>query len=247
MRRTPVLAVLALLGAGGLAAGARAAAGGPLGASLAAALRAFRDPALVEERATGPSEAVDCRRFDADGAPKAADLDAQIAKDFERPRDEDLDDPDSGGVRTLSMPELGLPLTRRTLRYVKYFARSPSGRAAFQARYRRSSLYRDHIEFALREAGLPEDLVWLAAIESGFDPRALSPSGATGLFQFMPETGALYGLDQSDWVDERRSLGRATTAAVAHLRDLYERFHRWDLALAAYNAGFDRVTRALDK
>jgi predicted Zn-dependent peptidase len=63
----------------------------------------------------------------------------------------------------------------------------------------------------------------------------------------MPETGALYGLDQSQWVDERRSLTRSTTAAVAHLRDLYERFRRWDLALAAYNAGVENVLRGMAK
>src|SRR4029078_5437282 len=85
------------------------------------------------------------------------------------------------------------------------------------------------------------------AVESGFDPRAVSRAGAAGLFQVMPETGQLYGLDQSPWVDERRSVYRATAPAVTHLRDLYERFHRWDLALAAYNAGYDRVVGAMDK
>ena len=63
----------------------------------------------------------------------------------------------------------------------------------------------------------------------------------------MPATGQLYGLDQSPYVDERRSLVRATRAAVTHLRDLYERFGRWDLALAAYNAGYDRVAAAVER
>ncbi|HVY45606.1 MAG TPA: lytic transglycosylase domain-containing protein, partial [Minicystis sp.] len=240
MARLARLCVLTV-SAAGLALGGRLAAGGPLGASLDAAIRAFRDPHLLDR--PEPPPALDCRRFEADGAA----LDAQIAHDFERARDEDLDDPDGGTIRSLALPDLPIPITRRTLRYVRYFTRTDAGRAAFLARFRRSGLYRDHIEFALREAGLPEDLVWVPAIESGFDPRSLSPSGASGLWQFMPETAALYGLDQSEWVDERRSLGRATTAAVAHLRDLYERFHRWDLALAAYNVGFDGVVRAMDR
>src|SRR5262249_29306254 len=62
-----------------------------------------------------------------------------------------------------------------------------------------------------------------------------------------PETAQVYGLDQSPFVDERRSIARATHAAVTHLRDLYERFGHWDLALAAYNAGYDRVAGAMER
>jgi hypothetical protein len=145
------------------------------------------------------------------------------------------------------MPDLRIPITRRTMRFVRFFSRTDGGRTTFGERFTRGGKYRGVIEHALREAGLPEDLVWLAAIESGFDPRATSQAGAAGLFQFMPETGSLYGLDQSQWVDERRSITRSTTAAVAHLRDLYERFRRWDLALAAYNAGVEGVLRAMAK
>ncbi|MBK9263454.1 MAG: transglycosylase SLT domain-containing protein [Polyangiaceae bacterium] len=212
--------------------------------SLSAAYRAFRDPALVERspitatyEPSGSLPRIDENRL----------LDAAIARDFEKATNEDLDNPESGTLSALAMPDLRIPITRRTMRFVKFFSRNDTGRTMFGERFARGGKYRPIIEHALREAGLPEDLVWLAAIESGFDPRATSPAGAVGLFQFMPETGALYGLEQSQWVDERRSITRSTTAAVAHLRDLYERFRRWDLALAAYNSGVETVLRGMQR
>lgn len=224
-----------------------------LRASLSAAYRAFRDPTLLTPPAPPPPPTLDCRRFAGDAAGQAGQLGQagppdDVARDFQRPApEEDLDDPEGATLASLTLPDIHAPVTRRTMRFVKFFARSDAGRKVFLARFRRAGKYRDPIESSLREAGLPEDLVWLAAVESGFDPRAVSRAGAAGLFQFMPETGQLYGLDQSPWVDERRSVSRATAAAVTHLRDLYERFRRWDLALAAYNAGYDRVVGAMDR
>ena len=220
--------------------------------SFSAAYRAFRDPALLDAPApvalaVPPPAAIDCRRFASDATGLAAPPE-ELARDLQKAApEEDLDDPEGATLASLTLPDIHAPVTRRTMRFVKFLARTDAGRKVFLARFRRAGKYRDQIESALREAGLPEDLVWLAAVESGFDPRAVSRAGASGLFQFMPETGQLYGLDQSPWVDERRSVSRATAAAVTHLRDLYERFHRWDLALAAYNAGYDRVVGAMDK
>ena len=216
-----------------------------LRASFSAAYKAFRDPGLLDAPAAAPAVGVA-----AACAPKGDTnllLDAQIASDFQKATDEDLDDPEGATLATLTMPDLRVPVTRRTMRFVKFFGRTENGRAAFLQRFRRGGAYKNHIEQALREAGLPEDLVWVAAIESGFDPTAVSHAGAAGLWQFMPQTGALYGLHQSPFVDERKSIVRATTAAVAHLRDLYERFGRWDLALAAYNYGYDGVLKAMDR
>ncbi len=238
----------ALAGAALLIAGlgaAQAARTPGLGASLAAAYRAFVDPTLLDRPAAPPASPGDERRA---ALPRVEDAwAAAMAREFAAATDEDLDDPSGATVSTLALPELRVPITRRTLRFVRYYGRDPRGRASFLERFQRAGRYRPAIEQALREAGLPEDLVWVAAVESGFDPRAVSPAGAAGLWQFMPETGALYGLDQSAWVDERRSLSRATTAAVAHLRDLYERFGRWDLALAGYNLGAEGVVRAMQK
>jgi hypothetical protein len=220
-----------------------------LRSSLSAAYRAFRDPSLVDApRPALPPAPVSCGRFAEDGKRGDADLDADLARTFDRPPAPlDLDDPDGATLGTLTLPDIHVPITRRALRYLRFFTKTDAGRTAFLTRYRRAGLYRESIAYALREAGLPEDLLWLAAVESGFDPRAVSPAGAAGLWQFMPETGQLYGLEQSVWVDERRSIARATSAAVTHLRDLHERFGRWDLALAAYNAGYDRVAAAVEK
>ena len=231
----------ALLGVAGILG---ALASPSMRASFAAGYRAFRDPALLEKPAAPEDPTAPIARR-APGDEESRLLDAAIAKDFEKATDNDLDDPEGAALATLAMPDLRIPVTRRTMRFVRFFAKTEGGRAIFGDRFQRSGRYRPMIEHTLREAGLPEDLVWLAAVESGFDPRAVSPAGAAGLFQFMPETGALYGLDQSQWVDERRSLRRSGVAAVAHLRDLYERFGRWDLALAAYNAGIETVLRGM--
>ncbi|WP_437948256.1 transglycosylase SLT domain-containing protein [Sorangium sp. So ce296] len=221
-----------------------------LRASFSAAYRAFRDPGLLDRARAGASTdvapALACAPPAlADDAPPA--VTALLVREFQAATDEDLEDPDGATLSTLTMPDLDVPLTRRTMRFVRFFAQSDEGRAVFQRRFRRAGAYRELIERSLREAGLPEDLLWVAAVESGFDPRAVSPAGAAGLWQFMPRTGEAYGLEQSEWIDARMSLTRATDAATAHLRDLYERFGRWDLALAAYNFGHEGVLRALAK
>jgi hypothetical protein len=161
-------------------------------------------------------------------------------------------DPDSvrelgvDGVVT-SLSDLNIPVTKRTMRYVAQFGADEKGRKSFISRFSRGNRFRAFIERELLEAGMPQDLVWVAAIESGFRPQAASPKGAMGLFQFMPETGAQYGLLLSNTVDERRSIPKATRAAIAHLETLYEHYGAWDLTLAAYNCGQGRVDAALEK
>ncbi|MFO0551278.1 MAG: transglycosylase SLT domain-containing protein [Polyangiaceae bacterium] len=160
----------------------------------------------------------------------------------------DLDSQDTapglqGVILTLS--DFPIPITQRTLRYVEQFGVDEKGRESFFARVRRSSRYREHIERALRYANVPEDLLFLAAIESGFNPQAVSNKGAVGLFQLMPETATRFGLAIGTDVDERRSITRSTEAAIAYLTLLFDRYKRWDLALAAYNCGEDRLDQAL--
>ncbi|MFP4357473.1 MAG: lytic transglycosylase domain-containing protein [Puniceicoccaceae bacterium] len=95
------------------------------------------------------------------------------------------------------------------------------------------------------DRGVPEALVWLAEVESSFDPEAVSPVGARGLFQFMPETGEWMGLSLRP-EDERLDPAKSAEAAAGYLRYLYERFESWPLVLAAYNAGEGRVGRLLE-
>ena len=205
-----------------------------------AAYQAFRDPGRLDARASDP----DVARAPA----PIAEIDLpDLSSDFEKAGPEDLADAGAETIGSLTWPDLDFPPSRKTMRFVGYFAATERGRQAFTERYRRGGRYRAHIEQALRDADLPEDLVWLSAIESGFNPQAISPKGAVGLFQLMPETAARYGLLQSEQVDERRSITRSTAAAIAYLRDLFARYGRWDLALAAYNYGEDRLDESIEK
>ncbi len=105
--------------------------------------------------------------------------------------------------------------------------------------------YEPIIEQALDVHGVPNELKYLPVIESALNPVAVSRVGATGLWQFMYSTGKLYGLKQNSLVDDRRDPMKATWAAAKHLRDLYDRFGAWDLAIAAYNCGTGNVNKAI--
>jgi membrane-bound lytic murein transglycosylase D len=109
----------------------------------------------------------------------------------------------------------------------------------------RSGKYGPMIQAELRSRGMPQDLLYLALIESGFSPTARSKAAAVGLWQFIEETGRRYGLEVSAEVDERRDPLKATQAALGYLQDLHDRFGSWYLAAAAYNTGENRVDRIL--
>jgi membrane-bound lytic murein transglycosylase D len=160
---------------------------------------------------------------------------------------DDLDGPGVDALSRLQMPDLKVSISRRTLKYVRFFAKTDRGRGMFETWLKRSGKYQDLIQSELRRRRLPEDLIWVSMIESGFDPRVKSPAGAVGLWQFMPATGKVYGLDQNKYMDQRKNPRLATQAAAHHLRDLYLRFQSWDLALAAYNMGYEQLLSAIDR
>ncbi len=109
----------------------------------------------------------------------------------------------------------------------------------------RSGRYMPLMKKIFREEGLPAEIAYLSMPESGLNPRARSWAGAVGLWQFIRSTGRLYGLHSNWWYDQRRNPVLATEAAAKHMKDLYNDYHNWYLAIAAYNCGTHSVNRAI--
>ncbi len=147
------------------------------------------------------------------------------------------------GVSTRwDLPNLDHP---RVDYWVGRYSTDPDMREKFEGFLRRSGWYREMIARQLAERGMPQDLLFLSMIESGFQPRAYSPAAASGLWQFVSETGRRYGLAVDASVDERNHPERATAAALDYLQDLHDRFDSWYLAAAAYNTGENRIGRIM--
>ncbi len=138
-----------------------------------------------------------------------------------------------------------IPVVRNSSveRFIDIFTGKQSDRMALYLK--RSGKYEGMIRGKLRQRGMPEDLVYLSMIESGFNPTARSRASAVGLWQFMAGTARDYGLRVDGYVDERKDPEKSTDAALRYLTDLHAQFGSWYLAAAAYNTGHNRVSRVM--
>ena len=150
-------------------------------------------------------------------------------------------------LQGLALPDLPVRWDSRVVDYLRFFKDDPRGHSLMAGWLRRVPRHDRAVREVLRAAGVPEDLFYVAMVESGLDPTAHSGAGAVGMWQFVQGTGEEYGLARDHWVDQRMSPEAATGAAAHYLGDLHRRFGSWELALAAYNMGYGALIRAIRK
>lgn len=235
-------------------------------APISPAFAATNDPDLVQIGSLSVSETR--RRRVRGGRPDGASVhvawapgardpghdDAQTLAGFERAAFPEgqrtktiIDSPPDPWMAKLKLPDLPVRWNKKTVEYLRYFRDDPKGKAMIRGWMRRAGRYTEAMAATLERAEVPTSLVMVAMAESGFNPTVRSRVGAAGAWQFMAGTGQVYGLGQSFWIDERFDVEESTLAAALYLKDLRVRFGSWELALAAYNAGYGLVMTTIER
>jgi membrane-bound lytic murein transglycosylase D len=199
-------------------------------------VQASEDPELTDQQD---------QEVEADLAPPESEATAsQEIKDLEK-----LGAWEEGGTKALTESDIHSDFPITINRQVEYYLNlfQNQQKKIFASWLARSGRYLPMMRQRLAEAGLPQDLVYLSMIESGFKPTAFSTARAAGLWQFMGPTASRFGLQVNEYVDERRDPQLSTQAAIQYLSELYSQFGNWYVAVAAYNAGEGRINCGLQK
>jgi len=150
-------------------------------------------------------------------------------------------------ISKLAKPDIPLRWHPKILKFLKKFKEDPKWHSIIVRWFERREIYGFFIRKQLDCRGMPSDVQYVAMIESGYDPYAVSSAGAVGIWQFMPHTAKIYGLQQSSWIDARKNPELSTIAAIEYLRDLKTKLGSWELAFASYNAGLLKIMDAIQK
>ncbi len=178
-------------------------------------------------------------------APKVEPAPVDAANDVTFPSDAKLNAQLNAQLK-ITQSDLPLVINDYVAGYISYFTNSQAGHAHLLRSLERAGKYKDMISKVLAEEGVPQDLIYLAVAESGFQPQALNAhSGAGGMWQFMPFSG--YGLTRNGWVDERFDPEKSSRAYARYIKSLYDQFGDWYLAMAAYDWGPGYVQRAVER
>jgi membrane-bound lytic murein transglycosylase D len=163
--------------------------------------------------------------------------------------DEDSATPpvDISWLAGIELPDIPIRWNDQLLQLLRYYREDARGRAHVRAWLQRAGRYEPMIRAKLKELDLPQDLLYVPMVESGYDPTIESSAGAAGMWQLVETTASDYGVEKSRWVDQRKDAALATDAATRYLKELNARLGSWPLSLAAFNMGFGALQRSVRK